>query len=39
MLGEYWLADSLGVMPIMRHVDLRQLAARLHVWHGDLFLD
>ncbi len=36
LLGEYWINDELGVMPILRHVDLIDLASRIHVYVGDI---
>jgi hypothetical protein len=39
LLGRYWVTDSLGVMPILRDVDLKDLARRLRIWCGDLGID
>ena len=36
LLGRYWVCDSMGVMPILRHVELPALARRLHVYFADL---
>ena len=36
LLGRYWVCDSMGVMPILRHVELPSLARRLHVGFADL---
>lgn len=36
LLGRYWVCDSLGVMPILRHVELPAMARQLRVWFGDL---
>ncbi len=36
LFGRYWVCDSLGVMPILRHVELPALARRLHVYFADL---
>jgi len=39
IFGDYWLTDCLGIMPILRRVDLLSLAKQLYVWHDDLQLD
>jgi hypothetical protein len=39
LLGRYWVTDRLGIMPILRHVELPALARRLNVWHEDLGID
>jgi hypothetical protein len=39
LFGRYWVRDSMGVMPILRHVELPALARRLHVWFGDLGIE
>ena len=36
LLGRYWVCDELGVMPILRHVELLALARRLRVYFSDL---
>jgi hypothetical protein len=36
LFGSYWVCDSMGVMPILRHVELPALARRLHVYFADL---
>jgi hypothetical protein len=36
LFGRYWVCDSLGVMPILRHVELPALARRLRVYFADL---
>jgi hypothetical protein len=36
LFGRYWVCDSMGVMPILRHVELPALARRLHVYFADL---
>jgi predicted transcriptional regulator of viral defense system len=36
LFGRYWICDSMGVMPILRHVELPSLARRLRVWFADL---
>lgn len=38
LLGEYYITDELGVMPILRHVQLRDLCQRIGVYDGDIFL-
>ena len=39
LLGCYWVCDSLGVMPILRHVELPALARQLRIYFGDLMRD
>jgi hypothetical protein len=39
LFGRYWVCDSMGVMPILRHVELPALARRLHVWFADLDIE
>jgi hypothetical protein len=39
LLGRYFVTDYLGVMPILRRVDLQSLARQLNVWYGDLQLN
>jgi len=36
VFGRYWVCDSMGVMPILRNVDLPALARQLHVPFADL---
>lgn len=30
-LGDFWIEDSLGVLPIAKHVDVRDVARRLQL--------
>lgn len=39
LFGTYWVCDSMGVMPILRHVELPALARRLHVYFSDLDIE
>lgn len=36
LLGRYWVSDRLGVMPILRNVDLLALARQVHASTYDL---
>lgn len=36
VFGRYWVCDALGVMPILRHVELPALARQLRVYFSDL---
>jgi hypothetical protein len=38
LLGRYWVSDRLGVMPILRNVDLLALAQQVHASTYDLRL-
>lgn len=38
LLGNYWITDELGLMPILRDVELRDLAKRIGVYAGDIYL-
>jgi hypothetical protein len=39
LLGRYWVTDVLGVMPILRNVDLFTLAKQTRVYYADLGIE
>jgi hypothetical protein len=39
LLGRYWVTDVLGVMPILRNVDLFALAKQTRVYYADLGIE
>jgi hypothetical protein len=39
LLGRYWVTDVLGVMPILRNVDLFTLAKQARVYYADLGIE